>query len=660
SRRFSRILWLLSAICVVLSFVAPRLSYAADDAPAAEKPQPQGPIGQFLTLPGTLDDVAFGKVSRAALALQSRAQQEGRRGVLVIEVPPGSSPFHQIRGMAKFLSTDLPGLKTVAWVPKSVTGFHTVLALACQEIVLAPDANLGDISLGKSLDPDEQAFVLNLANRRHNRAINEALVLGMIDRQRELLWVQIDKGANGRGERESKIVSRTELDELQRSGVLIPEVRTIKEVGAVGVFSGERCRNFKFLATNSATSRAEVTDLYSLPREAMRETETTGESPRAIVIRIDGPIDEQLQLFVQRQISRAIAADRNMIVFEIDSPKGGMQPCLELAATISELKRSKVQAVGWIPRGATGGAALLAMGCDAIHMRGDSQLGGAQPALIDDEGRLLGNSDTLVPTVVNELVRLAESKGRPKSLAAAMADKDLQVFRVTNKQNGKVWYLSDAELFAANGEWDRGAPVAECEGERVLTVTGARANELLLAEAPTQDFDELKARLGIPANEQVEISGRTWVDSLVFTLNRPAMTGFLLFLSFVAIYFESHYPIGVFGIFATICIGLFFWSRFLGGTAGWLEVVLFVLGIGCLMMELFVVPGFGVFGVAGIGLCLASLVLAMQTTVIPYTTGAMRGFAGSVGTIAGAFAGVVALAAVVGRYLPSIPFLNRM
>lgn len=78
------------------------------------------------------------------------------------------------------------------------------------------------------------------------------------------------------------------------------------------------------------------------------------------------------------------------------------------------------------------------------------------------------------------------------------------------------------------------------------------------------------------------------------------------------------------------------------------------------MLEMFVVPGFGVFGVAGLLLCLSSLVLAMQTTIIPYTSGDMRGLAGSVLTIAGAFTGMIAVASIVGRYLPSIPFLNQM
>lgn len=68
----------------------------ADEAPPAAKeaperlpekaPEPLPPIGQFLTISGTVDDTMFGKVNRTALALQTRAQQEKRRGVLVLEI----------------------------------------------------------------------------------------------------------------------------------------------------------------------------------------------------------------------------------------------------------------------------------------------------------------------------------------------------------------------------------------------------------------------------------------------------------------------------------------------------------------------------------------------------------------------------------------------
>lgn len=633
----------------------------AQERVAVEEPADSaGPIGQFLTLPATIDDVALGRVNRVALALQARALEEKRRGILVLEITPGSSPFHQVRGLAKFLISDIPQLRTVAWIPRTVTGNHAVLALACREIAMAPEAELGDISLGKALDPDEQAFVVNLANKRHNPFINEALVLGLLDRQRELLWVQLEKGEAGKAERESRVVLRQGLEDLQRSGVQLPEVLTIKEAGTPGVFSGERCRRYRILATHVVAERADVAQSFQLPPESMRENAVTGEPPRAVIIRIEGPIEPQLEHFVVRQIGRAVSAGKNLLIFEIDSPGGYLGPSETLAMTIAELKKRKVHAVAWIPREAYSGAAIIALGCDEIYLKPEAMFGDAEPIELKPGGGFDKVPEKLVSELANKLEFLAALKGRPPALAGAMADKELRVFQVTDRQTSKVWYMSEAEIQASNDQWIKGAPVPECEGNRLLTVTGKRAHDLHLAEPPATDFDDLKSRLGIPPTEQVSISEQTWVDSLIFTLNHPAVTGLLLFLGFLCIYFEAHFPLGIFGITAVLCFVVFFWSRFLGGTAGWLEVLLFLVGAGCLALEVFVLPGFGVFGITGILLCLLSLIMAMQTTIIPLTSGDMGGLAGSVGTIFGAILGVLVMAAVVGKYLPSIPFLNQM
>src|SRR5690606_22724155 len=117
---------------------------------------------------------------------------------------------------------------------------------------------------------------------------------------------------------------------------------------------------------------------------------------------------------------------------------------------------------------------------------------------------------------------------------------------------------------------------------------------------------------------------------------------------------------GLLGIISALCFALFFWSKVLGGTAGWLEVVLFVLGLVCLAMEIFVMPGFGVFGVSGGLLMIASLVLASQTFGNLEPNADTSLLARSVGTLSAAVVAVIVIALALSRFLPSIPFLNRM
>ena len=637
-------------------------SPADEGPPVAKDAQDQlPPIGQFLTISGTVDDSVFGKVNRTALALQTRAQQEKRRGVLVLEILPGSSRFDQVLGLARFLATELPSLTTVAFIPEKLTGNHVVLALACKEIIMRPEAELGDISLGTPLDPNEQAFVVNLVtNHRHNNKLNEALVLGMLDRQKEILWVQVELGKKPNTTRDSRVVSRAGYDDLAKAGAQILDVKTIKEAGSPGVFSGERAHAYNILVMHTAQSREEVATLYRLPREAMRQDATTGEAPRAMIIRIDNMIEPILEQFVLRQIDRAVSNGVNLIIFEIESPGGYALTSMNLANEIAELSNKKVRTVAYIPKQALSGAAIISMGCDEIYLQGDAQIGDAGGIEVGKGGQFEFVPQKFMGPLRSTLETLAEKKHRPPALLVAMMDKDLTVYQVTNRETGQISYMSDDEIHQANDHWIKGDPVPEAGRDKLLTVRGRRAHELHLAELPVKDFAELQTRLGIPNEVKVAVSARTWVDTLIFVLNTGWATALLFMLGLASIYLELHFPSGLFGICACVCFGLFFWSRFLGGTAGWLEVVLFLLGAGFLAIEVFVVPGFGVFGVSGVILCAFSLILASQTSLIPATAEDVRELAKSLGAMTSAIVGVLVMAALFSRYLPSIPLFNAM
>ena len=54
--------------------------------------------------------------------------------------------------------------------------------------------------------------------------------------------------------------------------------------------------------------------------------------------------------------------------------------------------------------------------------------------------------------------------------------------------------------------------------------------------------------------------------------------------------------IGFGGFVSMVAFIVYFWSQYLHGTSGWLEVMLFLAGLFCLAAEIFVLPGFGVLG----------------------------------------------------------------
>lgn len=151
------------------------------------------------------------------------------------------------------------------------------------------------------------------------------------------------------------------------------------------------------------------------------------------------------------------------------------------------------------------------------------------------------------------------------------------------------------------------------------------------------------------------------IDRTVFILNLWYVTGLLFVIGLVGILYECTAPgtcIG--GLVGLLCFSLFFWSRFLGGTSGWLEVVLFLVGVVFLGVELFVLPGFGIAGVTGLGLIGVSIVLACQNFVVPATSHDLQTTTTAVGTLVGSSVIFLAIAYAMTAYLGKIPILSQL
>jgi membrane-bound serine protease (ClpP class) len=626
----------------------------------------KSPLAVYVTVGSPLSDATQARVLNAARKVQQQAEQESRPAILILEITPGTSRFGSVSDLAKELTSNkFASLRTIAWIPepkdkKRLDGYHVILALACKEIVMSPDAELGDIGRGKALDPEEQQFVFSLVEKRLNPKLSSALVAGLMDPQKTILKVKVETDVDGRKTVEHRILTSEEHRRLLENKVVVRDVITIKEAGTVGVFSGARARALDVLATRTAATRTDLADLYEFPREYLREVATSSEAPRVVRIRIDETIEPVLQGFVDREIRRAKSSGINLIIFEIDSPGGMLEPSLEIAHTIADLDSKTIRTIAYVPRMALSGAAIIALGCDEIILQQHAKIGDAAPISIREGQQFERAPEKILSFLREELKTLAEKKGRPSGLVQAMADKDLDVFQVTHRDNGRVSYLTDEEIALSNGEWIKGRIVPECQGDNLLTVDGQRAYELRLAEAPVADMDELRQRLGIPEGEIPQAVGRTWVDSLVWTLNTPGMTVLLLLAGSVLIYLELHTMTSFFGIASALCFMLFFWSRFLGGTADVLEIVLFLFGVGLILMEIFVVPGFGIFGISGALAILASLVLASQTFVLPTTSSELTQMTKSLGTLSIALVSVIGVAALIGRYLPEMPLLKHL
>jgi membrane-bound serine protease (ClpP class) len=135
-------------------------------------------------------------------------------------------------------------------------------------------------------------------------------------------------------------------------------------------------------------------------------------------------------------------------------------------------------------------------------------------------------------------------------------------------------------------------------------------------------------------------------------LSNPIISSMLMSLGMVALLIELKTPgFGLVGLAGISFIALFFGSHWIIGLAGWLEVILILAGIAAVLVEIFVLPGFGFVGFGGLASLTAGFALSM---VGPYPTGA------DLWQIAiGAVVGVVVFALVLVGFLRHLPASKR-
>jgi membrane-bound ClpP family serine protease len=252
---------------------------------------------------------------------------------------------------------------------------------------------------------------------------------------------------------------------------------------------------------------------------------------------------------------------------------------------------------------------------------------------------------------------VSKRRERSWSLPVALVVPGIVVDQATQKGTGRVEYFSGEELAARDDrdEWTVGAKV----GTGPMQLTGRSAESLGLATHVVDGFDGLVKAYGLTGD--IALSEPGWADRLLDALASPGLAWLLLLIGGAGLYIELHTPgFGLGGFVSMVAFIVYFWSQYLHGTSGWLEVMLFLAGLFCLAAEIFVLPGFGVLGLGGGVLLIASLVLASQSFVLPANDYQIRQLQWSLLGILGAAVGVSLLGVLLRRWLPSAPVFRNV
>jgi membrane-bound serine protease (ClpP class) len=349
------------------------------------------------------------------------------------------------------------------------------------------------------------------------------------------------------------------------------------------------------------------------------------QNARVLCVPIRGVIDVTTVALVQRALREADSNGIGRIVLVVDTPGGEMEAMHEVEAILSGIAGTRMETTAFVEGNALSAGAYIALACNKLFMATSAKIGAMTPVLLGPTGVQQIPDDVRRKTISalrGEVRTFIErrAKRRPglELVAEAMVDPDLQVSEVrTADPSGfeETRFVDEAGLRELR---ERGMTIRQqtALGAAPLTLTAREAERVGISQGTVASLDDLVREefgVGMDAVWRIESS---WSEDTVRWLD--AMKPFLFVLGFIFLIIELKTPgFAVPGALGLLLLGLAMFGSYLTGLADWTEILLFFLGIGLILVEVFVMPGTVVFGIAGFLLTVFSLVVSQQTFILP-------------------------------------------
>ncbi len=358
--------------------------------------------------------------------------------------------------------------------------------------------------------------------------------------------------------------------------------------------------------------------MFVLPESSAQDTEQASQGG-AWIIPIKGDIEPSLAVFVRREVNKAVSHEADFIIFEIDTFGGRVDSALQITSMIMSITEART--IAWVANSnesmgvSWSAGALIALSCEDIYMANGTSMGAAAPVQVSTGGTVPTDEKT-VSAVRTQMAAIAEKNGHPIGIALAMVDQDVELWEITINGEHRAVTLADMERLEKEASANIGRVGIISPSGKLLSLTAGEAYRLDLSKGIVDDKTTLMNRIG--ASEIASESSESFADTLVSFLTSGAVQAILIIIGIVMIFLEINTPgFGIPGVAAIAAFAVVFGSNAMLGNVGSLEMVLFLLGLILLVVEIFVLPGFGIAGISGLVLIGISLIFSMQDFIIP-------------------------------------------
>lgn len=288
---------------------------------------------------------------------------------------------------------------------------------------------------------------------------------------------------------------------------------------------------------------------------------------------IEGDIDMGLAPYVSRVVSDAEKEGAKAIIFKINTFGGRVDAATQIKDAIIS---TDILTIAFINNRAISAGALIALSCKKIVMVPGSSIGAA--TVVDQSGGKVG--EKYQSYMRSEMRSTAERNGRRVDIAEGMVDERVVI-------PGLV------------------------DSTQLVTLTSEEALKYEIADTLLNNIDEVYAFFNLVENDKV-YERSNWAEDVVRFLGNPIISSILIMIGFFGLLAEVKSPgWGLPGTAGLVALALFFGSSYILQLASVLEIAMFLVGLGLIILEVFVIPGFGVAGISGILLIIASLFLSL-------------------------------------------------
>ena len=188
----------------------------------------------------------------------------------------------------------------------------------------------------------------------------------------------------------------------------------------------------------------------------------------------------------------------------------------------------------------------------------------------------------------------AEQRGRNKKIARGMVDEELSFTHLVLNQDSIL--VNDIE--------------GRKEG-KLISLTTDQALKYQIADGVAENMDSVLDSLGYEDFQIIEKS-ENWSEDIVRFLTNPVVASLLTTFGFLGILFELQSPgWGIPGFVGLTCLILSLSASYIAQLATMSDLLFVFAGIGMVLLEILVIPGFGIIGIGGFGLMMYGLYLLL-------------------------------------------------